>query len=59
MRKKMLTGWCYTAENIEHAQRIINAMGLNLRIEEDYAERIAWVVGNEEEIKILFENAKK
>ena len=56
-RTKMLTGWCYTSENVEHAHNIINKMGLNLRIEEDFSERIAWVIGSEEEIKILFANA--
>ena len=57
MRIKMLTGWCYCAENIEKAKRIIRELNLNLRIEEDFSERTAWIVGSEEEIKTLFSNA--
>ena len=58
MRKKMLTGWCYNVENMERAKRIIDNMNLNLHIEEDFAERTAWIVGSEEEIEILFANAR-
>lgn len=57
MKVKMLTGWCYNTENIEKAKRIISELNLSLSIEEDFSERTAWVVGNEEEIKALFANA--
>lgn len=57
MKVKMLTGWCYNAENIEKAKRIISELNLSLSIEEDFSERTAWVVGSEEEIKALFANA--
>ncbi len=57
MKVKMLTGWCYNAENIEKAKRIISELNLSLSIEEDFSERTAWAVGSEEEIKALFANA--
>lgn len=56
---KMLTGFNYTGEEVKRAKAIIERLGLNIKIEQDLENEIAYAVGNKEEIKQLFAEATK